>query len=194
MEKLNNTKSELKKGLLIKKACILGYSWECDRLLLRICRNDFWFLWDTYWQIGLLNLLDSLVECCWSFVWFLQKLQWFNKNTQFSNYSIWNIYSTSKTLPIQKKMKSQWREVLRVYYLNNISCRAKLEELQKFIPYYSEKCKQIISNASSPFKSIATHDLSFPTWFIVAALFLMVKASSHTTYHYLTLQMVESIG
>ena len=49
-------------------------------------------------------------------------------------------------------------------------------------------------NASSPFSSIAAHDLSFATSFIVAALFLMVKASRPMTYQFLTVQMVESIG
>ena len=95
---------------------------------------------------------------------------------------------------LSKKMKSDWREVLSVDYLNSINCWAKLEELQKVIPYHSEKYKQIILNASSPFTSIAAHDLSFATSFIVAALFLMVKASCAMTYQFLTLQMVESIG
>ena len=95
---------------------------------------------------------------------------------------------------LSKRMKSDWREVLSVDYLNSINCWAKLEELQKFIPYHSEKYKQIILNASSPFSSIAAHDLSFATSFIVAALFLMVKASRPMTYQFLTVQMVESIG
>ena len=91
-------------------------------------------------------------------------------------------------------MKSDWIEVLSVDYLNSINCWAKLEELQKFIPYHSEKYKPIILNASSPFSSIAAHDLSFATSFIVAALFLMVKASRPMTYQFLTVQMVNSIG
>ena len=95
---------------------------------------------------------------------------------------------------LSKKMKSDWREVLSVDYLNSINCWAKLEELQKVIPYHSEKYKQIILNASSPFSSIAAHDLSFATSFIVPALFLMVKASHPMTYQFLTVQMVESIG
>ena len=49
-------------------------------------------------------------------------------------------------------------------------------------------------NASSLFSSIAEPDLSFSMLFIVAALFLMVKASRAMTYQFLTVQMVESIG
>ena len=71
---------------------------------------------------------------------------------------------------LSKKMKSDWREVLSVDYLNSINCWAKLEELQKVIPYHSEKYKQIILNASSPLTSVAAHDLSFATSFIVAAI------------------------
>ena len=89
-------------------------------------------------------------------------------------------------------MKSDWREILSVDYLIIINFWAKLEKLQKVIPYHSEKYKQTIFNASSPFTSIAAHDLSFATSFIVAALFLMVKASK--TYQFLTVQMVESIS
>ena len=55
---------------------------------------------------------------------------------------------------LSKKMKSSWREVLSVDYLNIINCWAKLEELQKVIPYHSEKYKQIILNASSPITSM----------------------------------------
>ena len=64
---------------------------------------------------------------------------------------------------LSKKMKSDWREGLSVDYLNSINCWTKLEELQKVIAYHSKKYKQIILNASSPFSSIAVHDLSFAT-------------------------------
>ena len=95
---------------------------------------------------------------------------------------------------LSKKMKSDWTEVLSVDYLYSINCCAKLEELPKVIPYYSEKYTQIILNASSPFTSTAAHDLSFTMSFIVAALFRMVKASLRLTYQFLTLQSIESIG
>ena len=65
---------------------------------------------------------------------------------------------------------------------------------KKVIPYHSEKYKQIILNESSPFASIVAQDLSFATSFIVAALFLMIKASRPMTYQVLTVRMVESIG
>ena len=81
-------------------------------------------------------------------------------------------------------MKSDWREVLSADYLSSINCWAKLEELQKFIPYHSKKYKQIILNASAPFSSIAVHNLSFATSIIVAALCLMVNNSRLMTTNF----------
>ena len=91
-------------------------------------------------------------------------------------------------------MKSEWREVLSIDYGNSIRCWAMLEELQKITLYHSEKYKQIILNASSTPTSVGAHDLSLVTSFIVAASFLMVKASHPMTYQFLTVQMIESVG
>ena len=95
---------------------------------------------------------------------------------------------------LSKQMKTEWKEVLSIDYLNSINCWAKLEEIQSVIPYHSEKYKQIILNATSPSTSIAAHDLSFATSFIVAALFIMIKASRPMTYQFLTVQMIQSVG
>ena len=45
-----------------------------------------------------------------------------------------------------------------------------------------------------PSSCIAPHELSFATSFIVAVLFLMVKASRPMTYNHLTVKMIKSIG
>ena len=73
-------------------------------------------------------------------------------------------------------MKSDWREVLSVDYLNSINCWAKFEELQKVIPYHSEKYKQTILNTSSPFTSVAANDLLFATSFIVVLFYFYGKS------------------
>ena len=67
--------------LLCRCLYIMGYSWECGRLLLRICHNDFWFC-------GILTdrLVSKIFWCYWlyerstTFAWFSQKLKWFRKN------------------------------------------------------------------------------------------------------------------
>ena len=92
--------------LLCRCLSIMGYSWECGRLLLRICHIDFWFCGIlTHKLVSKIFWHHWLYKSSRPFAWFSQKLQWFNKKAQFSFYSIWNIYSTSKTLPIRKKKK-----------------------------------------------------------------------------------------
>ena len=95
---------------------------------------------------------------------------------------------------LSKKMKLQWNEVLSVDYLNSINCWATLADLQKVIPFHANRYKQIILNSTTPSSCIAPHDLSFATSFIVAVLFLMVKASRPMTYNHLTVKMIKSIG
>ena len=95
---------------------------------------------------------------------------------------------------LSKKTKLQWNEVLSVDYLNSINCWATLAHLQKVIPFHANRYKKIILNSTTPSSCIASHDLSFATSFIVAVLFLMVKASRPMTYKHLTVEMIKSIG
>ena len=95
---------------------------------------------------------------------------------------------------LSKKMKLQWNEVLSVDYLNSLNCWAILADLQKVIPFHANRYKQIILNSTTPSSCTAPHDLSFATSFIVAVLFLMVKASRLMTYKHLIVEMINSIG
>ncbi|XP_057289972.1 uncharacterized protein LOC130656435 isoform X1 [Hydractinia symbiolongicarpus] len=92
-----------------------------------------------------------------------------------------------------RKMKAEWKCILSVEYLNSIDCWATLYDLQKVIPYHSEKYKQIVLNAKNASACVAAHDLSFSTSFIVAVLFLMVKASRPMTYQTLTVTMIKGV-
>ena len=78
--------------------------------------------------------------------------------------------------------------------MNSINCWATLADLQKVIPFHANRYKQIILNSTTPSSCIAPHDLSFATSFIVAVLFLMVKASRPMTYKHLTVEMIKLIG
>ena len=82
---------------------------------------------------------------CSSFAWFSYKLQWFNKNTQFSIYPIWNVYSTSKTLTIQKKKKMisdclTGEKFWMLIIWTSSTAGLSLKKCKKL--YHSEKCKQ----------------------------------------------------
>ena len=94
---------------------------------------------------------------------------------------------------LTKKMHVEWNTVLSIEYLSSINCWATLEELQKVVPFHSDRYKQVIMNASDSSASISPHDLSFATSFIVAVLFLMVKATRPMTFQYLTVGMILSI-
>ena len=58
----------------------------------------------------------------------------------------------------------------------------------------TNRYKQIILNSTTPSSCKATHDLSFATSFIVAVLFLMVKASRPMNYKHLAVEMIKSNG
>ena len=93
-----------------------------------------------------------------------------------------------------RKMKAEWAKVLTVEYLDSINCWATLQDLQKVIHYHCDKYKQIVLTARNQVACVPAHDLSFATSFIIAVLFLMVKASRPMTYQYLTVSMVKAVG
>ena len=94
-----------------------------------------------------------------------------------------------------KKMRSEWNILLSVEYLSKINCWATLEDMQQVIPFHADKFTQVILNASSANNVIVpAHDLSFCTSYIIAILFIMVKASRPMTFQYLTVSMFQSIG
>lgn len=120
-------------------------------------------------------------------------------NTNFlkenaTNFIPIEIYLHRVKRHLSKKMKINWNNVLSIDYLESMNCWATLEDLQKVIPFHSDRYKQIILNASTPATLVPSHDLSFSTSFIIAVLFLMVKASRPMTYQYLTVQMIKSVG
>ena len=66
--------------------------------------------------------------------------------------------------------------------------------MQNVIPFHADKFSQILLNASCETPVVPAHDLSFCTSFVVAVLFLMVKASRPMSYQYLTVKMVLDVG
>ena len=94
---------------------------------------------------------------------------------------------------LTKQMKVEWNTVLSVDSLSSINCWAMLDDLQKVIPFHAEKFTQILLNAGDEAAIIPANDLSFATSFIVAVLFIMVKASRPMTYQYLTIKMIQNL-
>ena len=77
--------------------------------------------------------------------------------------------------------------------MNSINCWATLANLKKVSAFYANRYKQITLNSTTP-PCIVPYNLSFATSFIVAILFLMVKASRPMTYKHLTVEMIKSIN
>ena len=94
---------------------------------------------------------------------------------------------------LSKKMRIEWNTVLSVEYLTNINCWASLDEMQEVIPFHAEKFTQIILNAGNRETQVQAHDLSFATSYVVANLFLLVKASRPMTFQHLTVTMISRI-
>ena len=136
--------------------------------------------------IGYMNALGHLLDFRRTF-----------SNSASENVSVFlasEIYFQRVKRFLSKKMTLPWNDVLSVDYLNSINCWATLADLQKVIPFHANRYKQIILNSTTPSSCIAPHDLSFATSFIVAVLFLMVKASRPMTYKHLTVEMIKLIG
>ena len=103
------------------------------------------------------------------------------------------IYVQRVKRSLSKKMRTEWKTLLSIEYLDSINCWATLEDLEKVIPYHSDRYKQVIRNCEHRNNVIPPHDLSFSTSFVVSIMFLLVKASRPMTYQFLTVNMVKSI-
>ena len=106
----------------------------------------------------------------------------------FSVFIASEIYLQRVKKYLLRKMKIEWNTLLSVDYLESINCSATLEDLQKVIPYHSDKYKQIILSANNHVSCVPAHDISFATGFIVSILFLMVKACRPMTYQNLSIK------
>ena len=93
-----------------------------------------------------------------------------------------------------KKMRVKWYTVLSIDHLSSINCWATLEEMQEVIPYHADKFTQILLNCSHLDTTVAAHDLSFATSYIIAVLFIMVKPSRPMTFQHVTVSMIFDIG
>ena len=157
----------------------VSISWDIPESVVDYCLGSITMISDfveylhTDWSLK----SSGITDCTNALEYLLDFFRSYSDLTKIHNsvFILSKIYIQRVRSYLSTKMKSDWREVLSVYYLNSLNCWVKLEELQKVIPYHSEKYKQIILNASSPISSIAAHDLSFATSFIVASLFLMGK-------------------
>ena len=147
------------------------------------------YLQDT-WKVGYSGVIGYMNSLCH----FLD----FRRSSVIDNKSIpvfmaSEVYLDRVKKCLSKQMKIEWNSVLSIEHLSAINCWATLEEMQSVIPFHSEKFTQILLNCSNVENVVPSHDISFATSFIVAVLFLMVKASRPMTYQFLTTEMVHKL-
>ena len=94
---------------------------------------------------------------------------------------------------LSKKVCAEWNTTLDVDYLDKLGCWATFDEMQSVLSYHQPRFTRIIAEAKKGSDAVRPYDLSFCTHFIVAMLFLDVKASRPMTYQQLTIEMVQSI-
>ena len=87
-------------------------------------------------------------------------------------------------------MRVEWKTVLSIDHFESLNSWATLADLQKVLPFYEERFKQVINLAKG--NAIISHDLTFVTSFLVTVFFLQVKGSRPMTYQFLTVEMMRS--
>lgn len=95
---------------------------------------------------------------------------------------------------LNKKMRASWATLLSVEHFKENGCWATLEEMQQVIPYHGERFAQLVLMANNKEAIVPSHELSFATAFIVAVLFLMVKAARPMSFQFLTTKMISGIN
>jgi len=104
------------------------------------------------------------------------------------------VYISRVKKTVSKQMRVEWNSLLSVEHLTKINCWATLEDLERVIPYHTDRFSQIMTNAASTAEGqVPSHDLSFCTSYMVIVLFLLVKATRPMSYQYLTVSMVKSL-
>ena len=112
----------------LKYCCAdVSISWDIPESVVDYCLGSVTMISDFLGGILTDRLVPKIFWRHWlhersrTFAWFSHKLQWFNTNNQFSIYSISNICSKSKTLPIQKN-EIRLERSMSVDHLNSINC------------------------------------------------------------------------
>ena len=117
---------------MCRRLSVMGYSWECGRLLLRISHNYSLFC-------GILKQIS--VSKIFTRHWLYERSRSFARSysdltkIHTSVFTPSEIYIQWVKRYLSRKMNWDWGEVLNVDYLNSISCWGKLDKLD-ITPYF----------------------------------------------------------
>lgn len=175
----------------------VDFSWEITDAVVDYCFgsvtliSDFVAYLKDLWKVGYAGIIGYMNSL--SHFLDFRRVNGINKDSVAIFLAV-EIYISRVKKTLSKNMRAEWNILLSVDYLEKINCWASLEDLQQVIPFHGDKFAQILLNSSDKTVFIPPHDLSFCTAYIIAVLFLMVKASRPMTYQFLTVTMIESIG
>lgn len=181
---------------------------------LKYCCDDVCSSWDIPMTVidycmGSVSMMSEFVTCLqdnWN-VGYAGVIGYMNALSHVLDFRRFSIIDTTK-IPVflasevyldrvkkclSKKMKIQWNTVLSVEHLSSMNCWSSLDDMQRVIPFHADKFSQIVLNCSDMNNTVPPHDLSFATSFIVAVLFLMVKASRPMSFEFLTVPMIQKL-
>jgi hypothetical protein len=111
-------------------------------------------------------------------------------SSKMSAFLATEVYLSRAKQCLRKKMRVEWNTLLSIEHFESINCWATLADLQRVIPFYTDKYEQIVKLCKTG--GGTPHDLSFATSFVVSILFLKVKGSRPMTFQFLTMQMIDS--
>jgi len=169
-------------------------SWDIPFTVVDFCLgnltaiSDFIEYLKSKWQVGYAGIIGYMHSL--SHVLDYRRIERGDAQTTFLASEI---YIDRVKLSLSKKMRSEWNVLLSAEYLSKINCWASLDEMQKVVPYHTDKFSQILLNASDESFLVSPHDLSFCTSFLTAVFFIVIKATRPMTFQFLTIDMVENI-
>lgn len=135
--------------------------------------------------IGYLNAIGHLMD--------FRKVNGITENVRKTLF-VTEIYTCRIRKTIAKRMKLEYTTILDVDHLDSQGCWSTIDDMKKVIPFHQKTFKTIVDLCKSGTSTVSPHQLTFSTNFIVALLFLEVKASRPMTYQYLTLPMLEAVN
>lgn len=172
-------------------------SWDIPNTVVDYCigsitvLSDFVSFLRDMWKVGFAGMIGYLQAI--SHLIDFRRI-YSKNNEKVESFIASEVYIERVKKTLSKKMRSEWNVLLSVDYLTQNGWWATLEEMQQVIPYHGDRFAQILLNASVETTCVPANDLSFCTAYIVAVLFIMVKASRPMTYQYLTVAMIKNIS
>lgn len=149
---------------------------------------NFFSILEKEWKLsssGSLNYVKSIVD-----LMDFRKANGVNDNN-LRCFTVTEVYLRRAKENLRKKKRVDSTRNFDLETLIGRDSWATLEDMEKVLPYHSEKFKSIIERCKNQSPLPNKQELSFCTRFVTTFLFLRVKCSRPMTFQYLTLPMIE---